>query len=87
MDKRKKKSKKVKVDIQCPFCGHCEFGKTHDHRRILFCPGCRQKLFLSFAVDYRGQLDKNGCYFHAYEPFKASELNKEYEQLFNEVSS
>lgn len=48
--------KKVKVDLQCPFCGLCKILKTAPHRKGIMCPACHQVIFLRWATGVEGML-------------------------------
>lgn len=73
---------KVKADLQCPFCGHCKIIKLLPHRKAVTCPSCSQKVFLSYAGRYRGELDKHGNYFHAWEPLNLQKINNDFKEVF-----
>lgn len=75
---------KVKVDLQCPFCGYCATLTTGSHRKGIWCPVCKQNLFLRWAGGAQGKLDEKGFYFHAYEPFDIEGLNREFRHDFTE---
>lgn len=79
--------KKVKVDLQCPFCGFCKVLKIASYRKGITCPACKQSIFLSWATGVEGKLDKHGCYFHAYEPFNIRKINQEFQDFFADKSS
>lgn len=61
----------VKADVQCPFCGFTKIVKTLKYNKFIKCPDCKEKLFLSWINNHRGELDENGCYFTATEEFKS----------------
>jgi len=42
-----RESVRVKVDLQCPFCGFCKMMKTGSHRKGITCPTCKQTVFLA----------------------------------------
>lgn len=48
------------------------------------CPVCHELLFLRYATGERGELDKQGFYFHAFEPYGIEEINEELLEAFNE---
>ena len=76
-----RESVRVKVDLQCPFCGFCKMMKTGPHRKGLTCPTCKQTVFLAWATGVEGELDKYGYYFHAYEPFNIRKSIKSFKML------
>lgn len=76
--------KKVKVDLQCPYCGFCKILRTASHKKGVACPDCRQSVFLSWATGVEGCIDEHGCYFHAYEPFNIRKINQEFRGVFDE---
>lgn len=76
--------KKVKVDLQCPFCGFCKVMKIGTHRKAINCPTCEQPVFLSWATGIEGQLDEHGYYFHALEPFNIRRINQEFQKSFEQ---
>ena len=80
-----RESVRVKVDLQCPFCGFCKTMKTGSHRKGITCPTCKQTIFLAWATGVEGQLDKYGYYFHAYEPFNIRKINQEFQDAFEDV--
>lgn len=73
---------KVKVDLQCPFCGHCKIIKLLPFRKAVKCPSCGQKVFLEYAGRFKAELDKHGNFFHAYEPFKLDNINDDFRGVF-----
>lgn len=74
---------RVKVDLQCPYCGFCKVVKTASYRKCIICQSCKQTVFLSWATDTEGKLDNCGCYFHAYEPFNIRKINLEFQDWTN----
>ncbi|HEM3698060.1 TPA: hypothetical protein U1C85_001124 [Streptococcus suis] len=78
---------KVKVDLQCPYCGFCKFLKTASYRKGITCPTCKQAIFLSWATGVEGELDNHGCYFHAFEPFNIRKINQEFQDAFDYAPS
>ncbi|MGT2969089.1 hypothetical protein [Streptococcus azizii] len=76
--------KKVKVDLQCPYCGFCKILRTATHRKAIICPDCQQSIFLRWATGIEGELDKYGCYFHAYVPFNIQKINQEFQGVFED---
>ncbi|HEM6182069.1 TPA: hypothetical protein VCA04_001380 [Streptococcus suis] len=78
--------KKVKVDLQCPYCGFCKVLKTASYRKGITCPTCKQAIFLSWATGVEGELDNHGCYFHAYEPFNIRKINQEFQGAFDDYT-
>ncbi|HEP2841403.1 MULTISPECIES: hypothetical protein [Streptococcus] len=77
--------KRVKVDLQCPYCGFCKIFKIAQHRKAITCPSCNQSIFLSWATGIEGVLDNHGCYFHAYEPFNIRKINQEFKNVFGDT--
>ncbi|RMI79763.1 hypothetical protein ABNB56_07130 [Streptococcus iniae] len=75
-------NKKVKADLQCPFCGCCQIIKLSKNRKSVTCPSCKQKIFLGYAGKYKGELDKHGNYFHAYEPYNFKKINDDFRGIF-----
>lgn len=75
---------KVKVDLQCPFCGHCKVVKVGAHRKAITCPSCKQGVFLSWATGIEGETDEHGYYFHAVEPFNIRKINQEFQDAFED---
>lgn len=75
---------RVKVDLQCPYCGFCKILKTVPYRKAITCPTCRQLVFLSWATGIEGELDKHGYYFHAFEPFNIRKINQEFQDVFED---
>lgn len=73
---------KVKVDLQCPFCGYCKVLKIPSHRKGITCPSCQQSVFLSWSTGVEGYVDEHGFYFHAYEPFNIHKINQEFNDAF-----
>lgn len=73
---------KVKVDLQCPFCGFCKILKIPSHRKGITCPSCQQSVFLSWSTGVEGYVDEHGFYFHAYEPFNIHKINQEFKDAF-----
>lgn len=80
-----RESIRVKVDLQCPFCGFCKMMKTGSHRKGITCPTCKQTVFLAWATGVEGELDNYGYYFHAYEPFNIRKINQEFQDVFEDV--
>lgn len=70
------KSERVKVKLDCAYCG---FSGT-----VRALPICHELLFLRYATGERGELDKHGFYFHAFEPYGIEEINEELLEAFNE---
>lgn len=75
---------KVKVDLQCCFCGECQILKTSPTRKAIVCTICKQLLFLEYSTGVKGELDNRGFYFYAYEPFRYSDVNKDINSMFVE---
>lgn len=75
---------KVKVDLQCPYCGFCKILRTVSHRKAITCPTCKQPVFLSWATGVEGELDNHGYYFHAFEPFNIRKINQEFQHIFED---
>ncbi|GGE26459.1 hypothetical protein [Streptococcus himalayensis] len=78
---------RVKVDLQCPYCGFCKILKTAPYKKAISCPTCKQPVFLSWATGIEGELDEYGYYFYAYEPFNIRRINKEFEDVFGGLPS
>ncbi|HEN6602510.1 TPA: hypothetical protein U7L84_000911 [Streptococcus agalactiae] len=78
---------RVKVDLQCPFCGFCKVLKTGAYRKGITCPSCKQSVFLSWATGVEGYTDENGFHFHAYEPFNIRKINQEFQDAFEDEPS
>lgn len=76
---------KVKVDLQCPFCGHCKVVKVGAHRKAITCQSCKQAVFLSWATGIEGEIDEHGYYFHAVEPFNIRKINQEFQDAFEDA--
>ena len=76
--------KKVKVDLQCPFCGFCKVLKVPSYRKGIYCPSCKQSIFLSWATGIEGETDKHGYYFHAHEPLGLRRINQEFKGCFDD---
>ena len=76
---------KVKVDLQCPFCGHCKVVKVGAHRKAITRPSCKQAIFLSWATGIEGEIDEHGYYFHAVEPFNIRKINQEFQDVFEDA--
>ncbi|VJT58593.1 Uncharacterised protein [Streptococcus pneumoniae] len=76
---------KVKVDLQCPFCGNCKVVKVGAHRKAITCPSCKQAVFLSWATGIEGETDEHGYYFHAVEPFNIRKINQEFQDAFEDA--
>lgn len=76
--------KKVKADIQCPFCGLCKIIKIGSHRKAVNCQECRQPIFLKWATGIEGEVDDRGFYFKATEPFNINKINREFRDAFVE---
>lgn len=77
--------RQVKVDLMCPYCGFCQILKvpiTISSR--VYCPSCKQLVFLRYATGARGEVDEHGNYFKAYEPFKLRAINRAFENVFKE---
>lgn len=79
-----RESVRVKVDLQCPFCGFCKTMKTGSHRKGITCPTCKQTIFLAWATGIEGYVDEHGFYFHAYEPFNIRKINQEFQDAFED---
>lgn len=58
-----RESVRVKVDLQCPFCGFCKTMKTGSHRKGITCPTCKQTIFLAWATGIEGYVDEHGILF------------------------
>lgn len=78
---------RVKVDLQCPFCGLCKTLRTPYYRKGVTCPECQQSVFLRWATGIEGETDKHGYYFHAYEPMSIHKINREFEDVFIDEDS
>ncbi len=78
---------KVKADVQCPYCGCCKTVRPRPTSKSVMCPECRQWLFLSWATGKKGELDKHGFYFHAYELFNVRGINREFRGVFDAIQS
>lgn len=76
---------RVKVDLQCPYCGFFKVLKTAPHRKAITCPSCKQSVFLSWATCVEGYTDKHGFYFHAYDPFNIRKINQEFQDAFKDA--
>lgn len=74
---------RVRVDLQCPYCGLCKILKTTSHRKAIICPTCKQSIFLSWATGVEGYVDEHGYYFHAHEPFNIRKINQEFQSAFD----
>lgn len=83
MDKEREKVR-VKVDMQCPYCGFCGVIRAFTTQRGRRCPVCFERVFLRYATGTRGELDARGCYYHAYEPYMLDVINKDFEDVFTD---
>lgn len=77
-----KQSKKVDVDLQCPFCGCAKRWKVPSYFTFMNCPDCQGSIFLSWATGVKGELDDNGFYFRGDSPMKFKEQTDEFEDMF-----
>lgn len=59
----------VKVDLQCPFCGHTSVEQTKYGYRFIKCPECKELIFLNSATATFGIPDERGFYYTATKPF------------------
>lgn len=75
---------KVRVNMQCPYCGFCGTMKAYTTQNKKPCPVCNELIFLRYATGVRGELDEHGYYYHATEPYNIEEINKEYAEMFEE---
>lgn len=73
---------RVKIDLQCPYCGHCEVFKTSPLRGYVWCPECRQRVFKRYATGVEGELDEHGCYFKGIEPYALGNFNKQFKTVW-----
>lgn len=73
---------RVKIDLQCPFCGYCKIFKTSKRSGYVWCPDCKQKIFKCWATGVEGELDSHGCYYKANVPFGIQGINREFEDIF-----
>ncbi|MFT8608024.1 MAG: hypothetical protein ABF690_00455 [Liquorilactobacillus nagelii] len=77
----------VKVDVECPFCGHVSIEKARLGDKFIKCPepSCRRMLFLAYAADRFGIPDEKGFYYHAYSEFHSKHVideHKSFEKAF-----
>jgi len=76
-----RESVRVKVDLQCPFCGFCKMMKTGSHRKGITCPTCKQTVFLAWATGVEIVSVMRG------ENLKAGQGDKGWLELFRYISS
>ena len=78
------KSERVKVKLDCAYCGFSGTVRAFPTQNKKQCPKCHELIFLRYATGERGELDKQGYYFHAFEPYGIEEINEELLEAFNE---
>lgn len=92
-DQVDEKTDEVKVDLQCPFCGHTSFEKVKPYFKFIKCPACGKGLFLSWINGNPNEKDEHGCSFKASTEFrhrsyddhdKNAKSLSEYEKMFKE---
>lgn len=53
-------NKKLKTDLQCPFCGECATRYVFPNQKTLLCYVCGMPLFLRYIDDNPNKVDKRG---------------------------
>lgn len=75
-------SDKVRVDLQCPFCGIAKAIKVPKTLTFIKCPGCNGKIFLSWATGVKGEVDEHSYYYKANSPMQFKNQKDEYKEMF-----
>lgn len=74
---------KVKVDMQCPFCGYAQTTITYWGNSYVKCPDCNEKLFCSPANKTYGTPDEHGFYYRANRAYKSRNVQTNgYSEMF-----
>lgn len=80
-------NKKLKTDLQCPFCGECATRYVFPNQKTLLCHVCDMPLFLKYIDDNPNKVDKRGFGRLAYEAFRYNEYVTDLDEVFGSTLS